>query len=62
MHHLDRQGGGVMGEALRLGAALLAVLAGGGLALALVWNVANRRHLLRLQRALREREQKQERL
>lgn len=62
MHHLARQGGGVMGEALRLGAALLAVLAGGGLALALVWNVANRRHLLRLQRALREREQKQERL
>lgn len=51
-----------MGEALRLGAALLGVLAGGGLALALVWNVANRRHLLRLQRALREREQKQERL
>lgn len=50
-----------MGEALRLGAILLAALAGGGLALALVWKVANRRHLLRLQQALQERQQKQER-
>ena len=40
------------GEDLRLGTVLLAVCASGELALALVWNIANRRHLLRLQQAL----------
>ncbi len=40
-----------MGEGLLLGAILLA--------LALVWNVSNRRHIRRLQQTLQEREQKQ---
>ena len=48
-----------MSEALRLGAILLAALAGCWLALALVWNVSNRRHIRRLQQAPQEREQKQ---
>lgn len=41
-----------MGEGLLLGAILLA-------ALALIWNVSNRRHIRRLQQTLQEREQKQ---
>ena len=48
-----------MGEALLLGAILLALLVGGWLALALIWNVSNRRHIRRLQQTLQEREQKQ---
>ena len=48
-----------MGEGLLLGAILLAALAGCWLALALVWNVSNRRHIRRLQQTLQEREQKQ---
>ena len=49
----------MMGEGLLLGATLLAALAGCWLALALVWNVSNRRHIRRLQQTLQEREQKQ---
>lgn len=48
-----------MGEALLLGAILLALLVGGWLALALIWKLSNRRHIRRLQQLLQEREQKQ---
>ena len=43
-----------MGEGLLLGAILLAALAGCWLALALIWNVSNRRHIRRLQQTLQE--------
>lgn len=46
-----------MGEGLLLGAILLAALAGFWLALALIWNVSNRRHIRRLQQTLQECEQ-----
>ena len=46
-----------MGEGLLLGAILLAALAGFWLALVLIWNVSNRRHIRRLQQTLQEREQ-----
>jgi len=51
-----------MGEGLLLGAILLAALAGCWLALALVWNVSNRRHIRRLQQTLQEREQHREKI
>lgn len=44
-----------MGEGLLLGAILLAALAGCWLALALIWNVSNRRHIRKLQQTLQER-------
>lgn len=46
-----------MGEGLLLGAILLAALAGFWLALALLWNVSNRRRIRRLQQTLQEHEQ-----